>query len=295
VLALLALFAVLMITALSVLPKKFDRYALPAFPALAIIAAAGLCWATERVTSGWRRVAGVLRQPRPAVGWTLLTAGLGVNLLWYHPYELAYYNPVLGGGAVAQRVLPVGWGEGYELAGAYIAAQADGCERPVAVWYRVLVERFTCADLIPMREFAAGADAGYVILYIDQRQRSYYPEALARLAGTLGPLHTVRIHGIDYAQIYQLPPPVARPIEAQFGTAIQLRRYDVETDRVSGGSAITLTLDWRALMATRRDYLLFAHVLSALGFIQPYLATLRPPDWPRRSLPPPATPAEGTA
>ncbi len=50
---------------------------------------------------------------------------LSANLAWYHPYYLSYYNPLLGGGAVAQRTLLIGWGEGMDQAGAWLREQPD--------------------------------------------------------------------------------------------------------------------------------------------------------------------------
>lgn len=266
VLALLALFAVLMVAALSVLAKKFDRYALPVFPALDIIAAAGLVRMAGYAAGlgRWlgRRTAAPLLRP---AAWALAAGALALHVAWYHPYELAYYNPALGGGRLAQRVVPVGWGEGYELAGAYIMEQPDACERPIAVWYRVLVERFVCANTIPMREFGAGQETGYVILYIDQIQRGYYPDALARLARLPAPLHTVRVHGIDYAHIYQMPPPPLRPVDARFGGAIRLQGYDIEVDRGADPARITLDLQWQALRRVSEDFSMFAHVIAPNG------------------------------
>jgi hypothetical protein len=264
-LAFLAALALLLVLGLTPLPKKFDRYALPAFPALDILAAAGLVWLTEGIGTRYTKLATLRAGRRRSAAWGLAAAALAGNLAWYHPYELAYYNPLLGGGRVAQRAIPVGWGEGYERAGAFIARQYDACERPVAVWYRVLVERFTCQNLIPMRDFEAGEETGYVILYIDQIQRGYYPGATARLYGVEQPAATIRVHGIDYAQVYQLPPPVSHPLHAVFGGAVVLEGYTVDTTGWQTRHVLELTLRWRAAERMSDDYMLFAHLLDPSG------------------------------
>lgn len=126
-LLLLAVFVVLFVAAISVMAKKFDRYALPLFPTLTLLAAAGFYRGYHCLRDRIAAPTGLLRyfgtSPRWQVtGYMPVVAVLVANLIWYHPYYLAYYNPLLGGGEVAQRVLPVGWREGLELAAAFIAA-----------------------------------------------------------------------------------------------------------------------------------------------------------------------------
>ena len=70
---------------MSVAPKKFDRYLLPIFPVLGLMAGLGLWTVATRKVSMVPLLAGTL----------VLQAAL---LLSVHPYHLAYYNPVLGGG-----------------------------------------------------------------------------------------------------------------------------------------------------------------------------------------------------
>jgi len=74
-------------------PKKFDRYLLPIYPALVILASLGW-WTVLRWLD--RRVVQV------AVG-AVLVVGLVWPLASTYPYPLSFYNPLLGGGAVAQR------------------------------------------------------------------------------------------------------------------------------------------------------------------------------------------------
>lgn len=93
---LLALFVLLFVLMMSALPKKFDRYALPVFPTLNILAAAGWIWLLDRVVACFSSV--TLRRWRIQVlMWCVISLGLMANLAWYHPYQLAYYNPLLGG------------------------------------------------------------------------------------------------------------------------------------------------------------------------------------------------------
>jgi len=101
------------------------------------------------------------------------------------------------------------------------------------------------------------------VLYIDQIQRADVPAATALFYGKATPVHTVRIHGIDYAEIYQVPLPVAQPLDADFGQAIHFRGYDVVTSAAS--SALGLTVHWQTRAAIAEDLMLFIHVLDAQG------------------------------
>jgi hypothetical protein len=102
--------------------------------------------------------------------------------------------------------------------------------------------------------------ANYAVVYLESIQRAADPALYARLQTTV-PLHTVTIHGIDYARIYQLPRPFARPVEASFGTALHLRGVTIE--RAPG--RITLTPAWDMRAAPAGDYRVFVHLLDMRG------------------------------
>src|SRR5262249_39312498 len=125
-LALLA-FALLFGLMMSIEPKKYDRYLLPIWPALEILAAAGLVSILDCRLQifDWVRRRSKICHLQSAIAWGLVTLLFVGNLAWYHPYELAYFNPLLGGGATAQRVMLVGWGEGMEQIGAWLRARPD--------------------------------------------------------------------------------------------------------------------------------------------------------------------------
>lgn len=243
-LGLIAIFALFFLLALSFLPKKFDRYALPIFPAVEIIAAAGIVQAVGRLGRRWH---GHERgPPRAAIvaGGVLATGVLVANLLWYHPYELSYYNPLLGGGQVAARTVPVGWGEGYDQAGAYIMAQGD-CDDPVAVRFGPVLSPFLCNPLTPLSWGDQATMPRYAVLSIHQIQRGLDAEATAQLQRDAPLLHTVRIHSIDYASIYEVVPPLAQQTDADFGPDLHLRGYEIDSAGIRTTGVMTATLQWR--------------------------------------------------
>lgn len=261
-LGLLTFFVMFFLVVLNIAAKKFDRYALPLFPALDILAAAGWVWLLRQIGSGHHLLA-KLRHPK--LGWGLAVLGLAANLAWYHPYELAYYNPLLGGGPVAERTLLIGWGEGLEQAGAYIAAQTTDCDQPVVVGYDFLIKPFICNPIVAHTYLLNPEQAGYAVFYISHLQRQHVQSYADALAQHGPPAHVVEIHGITYALIYALEPPVAHPLAADFGPALHLRGYNLDSSALQATGSLTLTLQWQAQATMNEDYNLFVHVFDTDG------------------------------
>jgi 4-amino-4-deoxy-L-arabinose transferase-like glycosyltransferase len=116
----LMLLSLSFILFLNLAAKRFDRYALPAIMPLILIAGWGIAVAAKKPTLVAKRRF-----------WLELIIGILlfqlIYALLYWPYPLTAYNWLLGGPAVAQRVLPMGWGEGTG-AGAQWAAELPGSE-----------------------------------------------------------------------------------------------------------------------------------------------------------------------
>lgn len=269
---LLLVFALVFIGVMSVLAKKFDRYVLPTFPVIDLVAGLGLLWLFDGVVWLVRRASAGVQRGVTVSLWGVLVVAMAVNLWWYHPYELAYFNQLLGGGPVAQRNIIVGWGEGLEKAASYIAEQENGCDLGVASWYEDVILPYTCSPVLHQGYISVPGHIHYAVLYINQVQRNI------RMQNEIGPVlrergslvHTVRIHGIDYAWVYQLRQPRQHELtgageQVTFGSAMQLTGYDVDTTTVRSSGVLTLTLQWRALQTMDTDFLLFVHVFDDAG------------------------------
>lgn len=265
-LLILTIFILAFMAMMTIPPKKFDRYLLPVFPAIDIMAAAGLVGILDcrLVIADWMRKQLAIHNLHHAIPWFLIITLLAANLAWYHPYELAYYNQLFGGGPTAARVIPIGWGEGYEQVAAYINAQPNGRDHPVAAWFEPVLRPNLDNAVVPLAWIDRPGGVDYAMLYIDQIQRRDVPEAIDKLQ-KLTPIHTVRIHGIDYAYIYQLPQPVSVPRPADFGDAIHLRGYDMNASTIQSSGVLTLTLHWQAAAPVEKDYTMFIHVLNGRG------------------------------
>ncbi len=237
---------------MSVLSKKFDRYILPIFPLLNILAAIGWVQLWRLLQSRLPR----LQHNRRGASLFARAAFVGIaavslaTVLWYHPYELAYYNPLLGGADVASRTLLIGRGEGLEKAGAYIATHSETCDRPVFAFNTSgLLEDFICQDA-HNELFFAGAPPrlSYAVLSLNQLQRNpHILETMEQLWGKQTADYTVRLHGIDYARVYRLH-------HADFAANISLSDYRWHTSAIRESGVVSVTMQWYARERIPADY-----------------------------------------
>jgi 4-amino-4-deoxy-L-arabinose transferase-like glycosyltransferase len=269
--AALAGFAVLFVVAMSVFPKKFDRYVVPVFPALDILAAAGLLGIANlglQIADSRKRRSAIstLQSPIKAAWLTVVALAALANVAWWQPYQTLAFNQLFGSTAAGARTFFVGWGEGLEQVAAWLNAQPD------ITSVRVVALRVT--SLNPYLKDGAQADfpkgdqlrdhTGYVVVYLPQVQAGPPGAPFGQFYGKAVPLHVVRIHGVDFAWIYRAPPQVGQPRAASFGPAIRLLGYDQQGEW-RRGQATTLRLVWAADAQPQADYWMFAHLVGPGG------------------------------
>ncbi|NJP07426.1 MAG: hypothetical protein HC837_18275 [Chloroflexaceae bacterium] len=184
---------------------------------------------------------------------------------WCHPYGIAAFNPLLGGGAAGARTFAVGWGEGLEQVADWINQQDDSTGVVTAAIMTPSINpylRYGAQATTPL-DANLPAKTGYVVVYIYQTQGLLFPP-FDRFYPDMLPVHTVSVLGLPYAWIYQVPPPVASQRNAMFGDAVQLRGFD-RSAAVHAGTPLRYKLFWYTPLAPTEDYWLFAHVVGADG------------------------------
>lgn len=255
----LLLFIAWYALAMSLSPKKFDRYLLPAFPALDIVAAWGWGVAIAGVTRygqkpataqspGRATRAATSTPPLLILSLLVLVAAQAGAALAHLPTYLTAYNPLLGGVRAAQRVLLVGWGEGLAEAAAYLNDR-PGASR-VAAWYGHNVfapffrgQSFDLLYDLPTAADLYANDIDHVVTYINQVQRGLLnPSVAARLNF---PLMSSSARGVPLAQVYAWPKPFDHTADRAMGPGLRLlgwsvMPYDATTSRVQ------VTLAWDA-------------------------------------------------
>jgi 4-amino-4-deoxy-L-arabinose transferase-like glycosyltransferase len=189
--------------------KKFDRYLLPVYAPLNIAAALGwsalALWLKEKLPPLYARLV-------PAVLLILLVAFQAWSSLSIFPYSMAYYNPLLGGGHSAPRVMQIGWGEGLDQAALYLNQKDGADDLNVFSWYengpfsfffegnsrKIRGEDFTESD------WRSLAESDYLVIYIHQWQRNL-PAELLEYIKRWKPEHTIWINNMEYVKIYKVP------------------------------------------------------------------------------------------
>lgn len=257
----LALYSALFTLALTLLAKKFDRYLLPIWPALQILGAVGLAWAIEAGLGLARGLAVGTRRALAAGAAALLLAAALLPPLLYKPYYLAYYNPLLGGGAPAQGVLLAGWGEGMEQAGAWLSGRPDLRRGAVLSWLPPTLTPFVPPD-VPVYDLDIDTvvePANYAVVYTSVADRDTRTVAEAYAQQT-PPLHTVRVRGVTYATVHQLPRPFTTVSSAVF-EGVHLRGF---SSRLLA-STLVVTPSWDIQVDRAGGVLSFVHVLDERG------------------------------
>jgi hypothetical protein len=232
---LLTLWATLFILGITPAAKKFDRYILPAVPALLILGA--VAWAAW---TGRKQQAG---------RWLLALAitAQALYCLVYAAYPLTAYNPLVGGPRTAVAVLPVGWGEGIGAAGRSLASTQPGAEaeRAIAGVAQSLAPFFPGRTLVDGIDDPATAD--YTIVTLGGRQLD--PSGVAEQTGGLELVLTERFGGLDQAWVYRRvsPRPPAAPAAvvepAFFGDRMALSAYEQVVD----DDWVSIAARWRRL------------------------------------------------
>ncbi|HJZ46719.1 MAG TPA: glycosyl transferase, partial [Roseiflexaceae bacterium] len=191
-------------------------------------------------------------------------AALGYDMS-YQPYYLSHFNPLLGGGPVAQDLLLVGWGEGMEHVGAWLGARPDRDRGFVLSWIPDTLQPFLprevrALDIRATTIVMRSPSPNYAVVYARGAMRQDTPE-LAEYVSRTPPLYHLRMHGLDYATIYQIPRPYDTPIGARFGDGLELGGFSQQRD----GRTVVIVPSWSVQSDQPGGRFVFVHVLAADG------------------------------
>jgi hypothetical protein len=123
----------------------------------------------------------------------------------YHPYYLAYYNPMLGGFLFSPHLVKVGWGDGMEEAAAWLNAQPDAASLKIASDFRQTLSPFLAGQVTSLTA-SKPFSADYVLIYRRQIQNSSPYLEFWDYYQAREPVYQLNIAGIDYLWLYKGPP-----------------------------------------------------------------------------------------
>jgi hypothetical protein len=253
---------------------KFDRFLLPIFPSVDLLAAGGLCELT-RVNLAR------LGKPVKALMLLILTIQAGFALP-QHPYFLSFYNPLVGGSARAPEVLLIGWGEAFEEAARYLNEKGNATELKVAAQYpasfgpyfvgqTLAISKMYPTDIWPW------LPADYIVFYINGAQRNVPDPDVVSYFHSLELEHTVRAKGLEYAWIYRGPqfilsetPTPQHPAQADLAGNALFLGYDLygpAESHVESGDTLQVTTYWRCLEEMDEDYSVYVRLEDEAGHL----------------------------
>jgi len=283
-LVMLVIYILLFTLFMSFGTTKFDRFLLPIFPVVDILAALGLYELAKAISTRWGK---------PVKTLALLTLVVQAGLaLPQHPYFLSFYNPLVGGPAQAPQVLLIGWGEAFEQAARYLNEKENAADLRVAAQYpasfgpyfagqTLAISRMVPTDIWPW------LPADYIVFYINGAQRNVPDPDVVSYFRSLELEHTVRAKGIEYAWVYRGPqfilsemptpqypaqadPSGQRPSGRSLAGKVLFLGYDlygpVESD-VESRDTLQVTTYWQCLEEMDKDYSVYVRLEDEAGHL----------------------------
>lgn len=257
-------FAIFFIAAMSIFPKKFNRYLIPIAPQIDVLAAIGYY-------ALFQSIATLLKNRKLASFVQPLAIGLSTclacwNISFWHPYPITAFNQVLGGARAGERMFLVGWGEGFGEVAAWLNQQPDITGVVTMSPMRSSLQPFMVrrAQVLGPAGTELPRKTGYVVIYIRQVQDYETDPPFAQFYEQGIPLHTVTLNGVDYAWIYQAPPQLQYQDGSQFGDSITLQGFDI-INEANAGDTLLLSMVWYNRLEQSNDIMMFAHILGEDG------------------------------
>lgn len=263
------LWPLLYTAAITVAAKKFDRYALPAIPLLALTTA--VAW--NSLVRSQRRLLGAL------------VTVLVVYLLPFAGYPLAAYNPLVGGPWTAMDVMPLGWGESISAGGRWLAGEPGVAEATAVSGIAPSLAPFFPGQTL-LADLAGVGQADYVLVTANSYQTA--PEATAVMTRDLTQVRAIRYGFLEQGQVYANPAAVHPNVDWQaagmpvtFDGRMRLTAFAVS----SPARDVDVFLRWERL-ATDGRYSVSLRLEDAAGEVWSTLETdllnetyFYPADW----------------
>lgn len=245
----LLFYSLIFIFAMSLGAKKYDRYLMPVFPALDLVAGIGLA-----------RISKVGRSFPFNIWHLVLVIALvlqALTALPHLPYYYTYFNPLLGGIKQAAKVIRVGFSEGLDVAARYLDAKPNAVELKVASANSSKISPLFSGQTVSLDNLdGRWVLADYVLIYISQVQRGKHDPGILDYLERQDPEFVVTLHGFDYARLY------LGPAFEYYGGGTKLEGrgtlwgYNLSDRELHAGDSLDLRLIWRneGQRATDRFY-----------------------------------------
>ena len=220
-----AILAVLFVLIFGVAKGKNSlHYIMSSFVALNVMAGIGFTWGITWLGAKYPRIATTGSSVLILGGIVLLHAASGLPA---YPYYFTYTNPIMQSLQPGTQDPSAGYGEGLNLAAAYLA-QKEGAEKMIVAahlgWgpfsyyfpgktYPLL---YSSKDYLNERSANWVREADYLVIYDIQQKPMDIPSVLLAALEDIEPEQVIQMNGLRYASIYrvsELPPRVLETLE----------------------------------------------------------------------------------
>ncbi len=263
--ALLLVYSLLFVLIMTPGAKKYDRYLMPIFPALDLVAGAGWLWVSEWAVRRWLQSKQI--QLALGMGWVILLVLQGLTTLPHLPYYYTYYNPLLGGPRQAANYIRVGFAEGLDQVAAYLEQKPNAAELKLASANSSKLDGLFSGQTIALDNLdGKWVQGDYVLIYISQLQRGKHSPEILTYLRRHEPEYILKLHGLEYAWLY--PGPAAR----YYGGGYKLEGrgtlygYDFDRTDLAAGESLPITLYWRN-EGQREDDRFFVRLMDLDGYV----------------------------
>lgn len=266
----LLIYAVGFLLMLTPAAKKGERYLVPVFLALDVLAAWGLTQIARTINKKIRL--GKSPQVFGGVLFVLVVLSAQTILVWkHHPYYGTHYNLLLGGGRVAQHILPLGdQEEGTDLAARFLNNRLGSKQMTVGAHERShqMFDQYFMGRAQPIEQ----PNVDYLVFSINSIQRQLdigLWQDIWEACQNEEPLWSVSFGGVTYAWIYRAYPydpsafPIDHRLDVQLEEHSQLLGYRLDSESIQAGDALKVTLFWQSDGQLTSDYHVFVHLLYA--------------------------------
>jgi 4-amino-4-deoxy-L-arabinose transferase-like glycosyltransferase len=193
--------------------RNSAHYVLTSYVALDILAAAGLAAVTDSLLA---RSSGAARR---AVAGLVLGAAVvyqGASAIAFYPYFYTYFNPIMEAQQSGVQDPNFGYGEGLDLAAAYLAEKPDAANSTAMAFYgRGPFSFFYPGDTEPLKTVYADAEnvpqlqqilhkSDYLVIYYALEKGRNSPANVMQALQGIEPEKSIWLDGIEYVRIYAL-------------------------------------------------------------------------------------------
>jgi 4-amino-4-deoxy-L-arabinose transferase-like glycosyltransferase len=193
--------------------RNSAHYVLTSYVSLDIIAAAGLVWAADWISNALRGVGARLVPGSVLVGAVLIQA---VSALAFFPYYYIYFNPIMEAAQAGRQNPSFGYGEGLDLAAAYLNQQPDAANSTVMAFYgrgpfsffypgrtEQLKPVYADAENVPQLVQTLHASQ-YLVLYYELEKERESPANVMHALADVAPQKSIWLNDIEYIRIYRV-------------------------------------------------------------------------------------------